>query len=242
MTIRLGLDGPQTSARRIRISPGNIDFAAGLYGTAHVLEMGRHYEDYVVTGHLPSMPLIPNLNVAHPRAMASCKSRASSITGNVGEVVAAVVAERCWRPNLQSVYHINSSRAHKTPDYIMRFEPTLPSDLLTVMPPNWVPPGFRDWPVESKAGETTGYTRSYTRRALLQIASYWYQRAGFEPAVVGYGLVVSLTYRSQRQITVNVIAPADQAGLQDAVDSLSYEEFVEQLKDSSSLRAMLHHV
>jgi hypothetical protein len=214
---------------------------SGMFGSSHILEMGLHYEDYVVTGYLPQLPMIPNLATAHPVLRLLAKTRGSDVTGNIGEIVAAIVANRRWHAQLRGLFHIKATSSHKTPDYLMRFVPTLPTELSQVIPTGTVQPNFNDWPVESKAGGTKGNTKRYIKNALTQLGSYWFHKRATTPSVVGFGLIVSLTYRKDRTITVTVISPSDQPNLQAAIDQDLYKDFIAKLAtDGSNVRGFLH--
>ena len=153
--VRLGLSGPVASIGRIRLDPNAVRAGAGQYGSYYVLEMGRHYEQYVVTGYLPSLPMVHGITTAHPFVQATKKTRAASVTGNIGEVIAALTVRRKLTTVVRHIRHINTSRKYRTPDYLMRFDPMLPSEFALVLPAGIIA-AFPDWPVESKGKQDCG--------------------------------------------------------------------------------------
>src|SRR5262245_25043820 len=94
LTVQLGLHGPQQFVGLIQLNAGSIGGSAAWAGSYHILEMARHYDEYVVTGMLPSLPVIPGFPVTHPYRRLASKIRAAGVTGNIGESVAAIVARR----------------------------------------------------------------------------------------------------------------------------------------------------
>ena len=203
----------------IRLKPTDMGTASEAFGSTFILRMGLHYDRYVLGGPPPNYQAVPALYTAAAIAGQSVgKARASSVTGNIGESIAGLVARRKLgsRP-LDDVLPVVASSRAKSPDFVMKLRPMFPASFGQAVGAN-LTVAFRRWPVESKAVETDGKAGAAVRKALLQLGTYWYERYPFEPSVCGYGIVVCFTYRGDpRKITVHVFTPSNQAALQAAI-------------------------
>ena len=244
--VRLGLSGPVASIGRIRLDPNAVRAGAGQYGSYYVLEMGRHYEQYVVTGYLPSLPMVHGITTAHPFVQATKKTRAASVTGNIGEVIAALTVRRKLTTVVRHIRHINTSRKYRTPDYLMRFDPMLPSEFALVLPAGIIA-AFPDWPVEWKASKTVGGTDRATLKALIQLGAYWFYQEPYNASGVGFGMIVTLTYQVPRLICITLCVPSNQAALLASIrqhrTNRSYRQYLTELDTpGSTVRGFLHNV
>ena len=217
-----GLTGGETPIGRIRVSPNEIGTTSELFSSTYILRMGLHFDRYVVSGYLQSFTAIRDLySTAMPAATLTKKVRATSVVGNIGEAIASLVARRKLGAQRAGDIHpvIASSRA-KAPDYRIRLRPMFPTSFQTAVGAAHTI-NFDRWPIESKAVATSAQAMNAVRRALQQLATYWYERHPHEPDVVGYGIAVCLAYRTNiaggRLIRVHVFTPADQAALQQEI-------------------------
>jgi hypothetical protein len=104
--VQLGIRGPRRSLNPIWLDTGSVGATAGWAGSYHVLSMGRHYDDYIITGRTIRLPPIAGIPAAHPYERLAGKVRAAGVTGNIGEAIAALFARlpngrgrrHCTRP------------------------------------------------------------------------------------------------------------------------------------------------
>jgi hypothetical protein len=198
---------------RLCIESLQVDATAGYAGSCHVLEMGRHYSEYVrYRGRFPSIRSVPGFPTGNYLRQLDTKSRASNITGNIGEVISGIVARRTLKIDPGGIAHLKTNTFSKTPDYLLSpttdFEQMLAEiepALATVTLPDW-------WPLESKA-RASGKWSDVVMEALRQLAAYWYHHRHTAPQSVGYGIVVATEFERPRRIRVFIFAPSNQAAL-----------------------------
>jgi len=238
LVIQRGLQGPSVQLGAIGLDVPSVGQTSSWAGSYHILQMGRHYDDYVLTGYTAQFPDIVGLPPAHPYERLTGKIRASGVSGNVGECVAALFARRYMRANIADVIHIRSRQPfvrRKAPDYMMRLNSLMPGPFAPIVPPgiNWAQPEL--WPVESKARSTGAGAATARRDALAQLAAYWSLLASLRPIEVGYGIVVSFIYQPPREVRVQLFLPKDQSGLRSKLATGNASE----IKDAR-LGAFLH--
>lgn len=245
LSARLGLNGPESGIASIRLEPEVVGTEADLLGAYHILEMGRHFDDYVVTDFLPSLPPILNFPVAHPYLGLSGKIRSSGVTGNVGEAVTALFARRVLQLGIGDVAHIRPTQAfsrRKAPDYLLRVGDVLPGPLDAIWPVNLQFPHRAPewWPAEAKARTTPTSTASGITDALKQLAGYWHTIHRTRPREVGFGMVVSLTYQVPRKILVSLFVPRRRSRLLNRLRSLNYADYLAALNQDQETLGSLH--
>ena len=214
--IKLGLSGIIRALPPIRLDAANVGAAASWSGSYHVLGMDDHYDDYVVTGRILALPVIPGIPTAHPYERLTGKIRAAGVTGNIGECVAALFARRYIGASIGDIAHTRPRqpfRRRRAPDYMMRLGALMPAQLGPIVPHNFVVAWPDWWPVESKARSSDGATRSGRRDALRQLGTYWSLLRYTQPAAVGFGLIVTMTYRPPREIRASLFLPRNQQAL-----------------------------
>jgi hypothetical protein len=233
----LGTRGPSCILNPIDLDVASVGAASSWSGSYHVLFMGRHYDDYVITPRTIALPPIAGIPPAHPYERLTGKIRAAGVTGNIGEVIAAIFARRCMSAGIGDIAHIRPRRPfrpRKAPDYLMRLGTLMPGPFAPIIPcgrtfswPTW-------WPVESKARSTEAGCRAGRKDALTQLLAYWSLLVNAQPGVVGYGQIVTFTYLPPREVRVVLILPSDQTrlvqGLQQNGENI----------DDSLLRNTLH--
>lgn len=237
LRIQLGLRGTLRNLNPMSLDVGSVGAASSWSGSYHVLAMGRHYDDYIITGRIIELPPIEGIPVAHPYERLTGKIRAAGVTGNIGEAIAALFARRCMGAGINDIAHVRPRRPfrrRKSPDYLMRLGTLMPGPFAPVVPsagafiwPIW-------WPLESKARSTDAGSVAGRKDALKQLVAYWTLLATSQPAVVGYGQIVTLTYQPPREIRVSLILPQDQSRL---ISEL--QQHGEGIEDST-LRNCLH--
>lgn len=218
LRIQFGIRGQSQSLSPLWLDVGSVGATSSWAGSCHILAMGRHYDDYVITGQTISLP-IHGFPEAHPYARLASKIRAAGVTGNIGEAIAAIVAQRVLHGSVGDVAHISShgvGGSSKSPDYLMRLGDLVPGPFNAVIPSGVVVAGPTWWPVESKARKTTSALASAQKKALRQLVAYWFRRAVSEPSAVGYGMIVVFVYEPPREVRVSLILPSKQNDLVDA--------------------------
>jgi hypothetical protein len=178
--------------------------------------MGRHYDDYIMTGMLMSLPPIAGFPMAHPYQQLAGKIRAGGITGNIGECVAALFARRYLSAKLDQIAHIKPRRPfkpNKSPDYLMNIGGSI-SNVFSKVIPKGFPSSWPDWwPVESKARNSDNASLSARRDALKQLFAYWSLLLNSRPSAVGFGLIAVFKYQPSRQLRISLILPKNQPAL-----------------------------
>jgi hypothetical protein len=185
------------------ISSVAIDVAGSYAGSYHVLELGQHFDAYT-DPHTPrafySVPQLPNWVPADPLLE---RNRAADITGNIGEIIAGLLAKRLFGVPPHHIVHLRA-RKKLTPDYLLHDVPQLQAYVAQIsqIPAARLP---EHWPVESKAGiDSLG--RYESEKALRQLIAYWIDISRRYPKGVGYGVIVTTELTAAR-ITVSIIMP-----------------------------------
>jgi hypothetical protein len=214
--VQLGLYGKSKKLRSVGLDVASIDATSSWAGSYHVLSMGRHYDDYVMTGMLMSLPAIAGFPPAHPYERLAGKIRAGGVTGNIGEAIAAIFARRYLSAGVDKIAHIKPRqpfKRRKSPDYLMNIGILMPGPFKSILPPKFPKTWPEWWPVESKARNNEKASSDGRRDALRQLFAYWDLLMAAQPQLVGYGLIVVFKYQAEREVRVNIILPADQARL-----------------------------
>jgi hypothetical protein len=216
--VRRGLFGAEQALNSLTLDPKVINSISDSAGSYHILEMGRHFYEYVIgTAGPPPFPPCVGLPRAYPFVRLSNKLRAAGVTGNIGEGVCGVVANAIFGMPLGTFLHVNLKPAiglRKTPDFMFRLGPYLPA--VWPVPLAALPPALPTWwPVESKARTTRGGVNTAVRsEALPQLASFWYSIRNSFPNAVGFGMSVGFAYETNPCVFLNVFLPSNLAGLQ----------------------------
>lgn len=190
-----------------------MDIAGDFAGSYHVLEMGQQYAAYVRYCDQPPLfhfPIaIPSWS---PAQRLIRRTRAADVTGNIGEIVAGLVAVRTFGARASEIAHLEARHQERTPDYLLVDSGGVQGFVssLVGVDPTSLP---LDWPLESKAWSHGGMDRDAIRDALRQLAAFWLDtRHGF-PEGVGHGLIVGLALGRPRTVNVFVLVPRDRAAL-----------------------------
>jgi hypothetical protein len=228
--VRRGLFGGEQPLNSVTLDPIVMNSISAYAGSYHILSMGRHFNDYVISAAGPPVfPPCMGLPRAYPFLALSNKLRAAGVTGNIGEGVCGVVADAIFGMPLGAFLHVKLKPAaglRKTPDYMFRLGPFLRGVWPAVLPalpaalPTW-------WPVESKARTTRGSVdAAVSSEALPQLASFWYSIRNSFPNAVGFGMTVGFAYEANPRVLINVFLPSNQARLQTYLASkATYDAF-----------------
>ncbi|MDQ3903405.1 MAG: hypothetical protein M3247_07175, partial [Thermoproteota archaeon] len=145
------------------------------------MEMGRHYSEYVrYKGEFPAFRHVFGFPRSHYREQLDTKSRASNVTGNIGEIIAGIVAQRTLRFSSRNIAHLKTKSNAKTPDYLLRRSTRFKLLLEEINPPLFGGRLPEWWPMESKA-RGGGSLVTSVKQALKQLAVYWYYICNNEP-------------------------------------------------------------
>jgi hypothetical protein len=226
---------------KLIIRGSRVDTASGYAGSCHVLEMGRHYSEYVrYRGEFPGFRRVPGFPHSHYLEPLDTKSRASNVTGNIGEIIAGIVAQRTLRLYSREIVHLKAKTTSKTPDYLLKRTPRLVQLLSEIDPtifggylPEW-------WPMESKA-RGGGSLTTGVKEALRQLATYWYHIRYSGPQDVGYGIVVASYLKRPRRVCIYIFTPSDQNSLLGYLRGFSYESYQRDLKLNLSATGQYLH-
>ena len=210
VNIQLGINGPPSYIGQMLLDSGSVGSTASWSGSFHILSMSKHYDEYVVTPRTLLLPRIQGFPMAHPYQRLAGKVRASGVTGNIGEAVAALFARRYLRARISEIAHITPGTSFKSrvsPDYMMQLGYLMPSIFVRLLVPN-VKFTWPDWwPVEAKARQTLYSLSSVQRSALEQVTIYWSKISATQPNAVGYGLIVCFVYSFPHEVRVSLFEP-----------------------------------
>lgn len=213
LRIQLGLYGDEELLSPIYLDAGSLGTVSRWAGSYHILSMGQHYDDYVITQKTINLPPISGIPAAHPYERLSGKIRAAGVLGNIGEAVAAIFAYRCLNAGIGDIAHIRPRtpfKRRKAPDYLMRLRGLMPGLFRRIIPIGFSPQWPEWWPVESKARSTMTSSSAARIEALKQLVVYWTLLANSQPAEVGYGMIVVFTYKPPRELRVSLMLPKNQ--------------------------------
>jgi hypothetical protein len=205
---------------KIEISADQLETAADYAGSCYILEMGQHYVEYLGYGSgFPLFPPIIGYPIWAPHQL-DTKSRASNVTGNIGETVTGIVVNRTLKFDSNRIAPLKVQPGVKTPDFLIARKPKfiqilndIESSLSSLRMPVW-------WPVESKT-RSDGFSTSEVKIGLKQLATYWYGIRRRYPAGVGYGVVIGADLKNPRRICMHVFVPKDKSGLTTYLKSFS---------------------
>jgi hypothetical protein len=248
-----GLTGNECPAGHIQLRPYEVGDASQKFASTYILRMGLHYDHYVLSGYLPAFQAVQQIyTTAVLAATTTTKIRATSVTGNIGESIATLVARRKLRSTrINDIQPILVDNSAKAPDYRMRFRPMFPQWFQTATQIN-PQIQFAYWPVESKAAATADLGLTYVKRALSQLGTFWYERFPHEPEVAGFGVAMCFIYRGttlapQRLIRIHVFTPSNQVSLRAAIKKYRKQDdrpsYLQSLETANSpLRGFLNDV
>jgi hypothetical protein len=204
---------PDRDASPIEIRASSVDVAGDYAGSYHVLEMGRQYSAYVrYRDQRPLYRYSFGLPAWSPAQRLMRRNRAADVTGNIGEIVAGILARRTLGARASEIAHLEARQDGRTPYYLLvdsdgvrKYVSGLTGVLEDALPLHW--------PLESKAWSRGAADRDAIRDAVRQLAAYWLDtRAGY-PEGVGHGIIVGLALDRPRTVNVYVLVPRDHVAL-----------------------------
>jgi hypothetical protein len=217
---RSRLRAPDQVLEPVDIRASSVDVAGDYAGSYHVLEMGRQYSDYArYAQQRPRYRYSPSLPSWSPAQRLQQRIRAADVTGNIGEIVAGIVARRTLGAKASQLAHLEVRQDGRTPDYLLVGAGGVRTYAsgLTGIPEAGLP--FH-WPMEAKAWSGSHVDRDAIRDAVRQLAAYWLDTALDYPEGVGHGIVVGVRLGRPRTVNVHVLVPRDASALVTWLDSM----------------------
>ena len=245
LSMCLGFDFSTTfqiaGAITVPLDAADVGMLSSFAGACHIHVMDDHFADYVLSpANIPAFAAIPGFPSAGPFTWLDVKQRGKDVLGNIGEAVAAIVAQEAFQLATSDIAHLKVKHQVKTPDYIMRFDDAIAARIPKhypalepgVKPPEW-------WPVESKSADCNSDRRTAIKRAFRQLASYWRE----EPSAAGFGLAVGYQYmttsRQRQNILVSLFLPKTQATVQSRINAMTAAQMAK-AEDDVALKGALH--
>jgi hypothetical protein len=193
--------------QKIIILSNEIETTGNYAGSSHVLEMGRHYEDYArYDWEVPPFLKVSGFPTSASMLQLEMKARCPGVTGNIGETLAGIVAFQTLKCDSADIAHLVVQSKQKTPDFLVRMSPDLQPLLIKLSPslstlslPSW-------WPLESKI-RSGAMTPGVINQGLQQLAALWYRMKEDQPDGVGFGIVVGVGLKKPRQIRIHFFLP-----------------------------------
>jgi hypothetical protein len=242
---RYGMAGARVPLSNLEgVCDYHIDSVGEFAGSYDILEMGAHFRAYMEVPRRLAIPEVRDL--PHPGFFQQLrfKNRASTVTGNLGESLAGIMACTHLQCTAQDIAHLTTLRPfrrRKTPDYLLRIRGKLPPELMDHIPP--ATPSLPEWlAMESKASADGSTARVGVENAFQQLAAYWYTIHAVAPNEVGFGLIISTVYAHPAEISLWVLLPANQPALTGHLATYAtYQAFHNGWADARNIiRANLH--
>src|SRR4051812_17001359 len=95
VVLQLGINGGESSLGSMFLDVPTVGATSSWAGSNHVLSMGRHYDDYVITDRILRLPKITGIPPPPPYQRLAGKIRAPGFKENLGEAGAALFARHC---------------------------------------------------------------------------------------------------------------------------------------------------
>ena len=211
--LRLGVDGPPLIIDQVTVDGPIVDGAASLFSALHILEMDRHFQEYV------DQPVVQHFRQTHgiytptPQVrIQSEKQKANDITGSIGESLAAIVCRDVLDLPSAAIEPLCVYKRLKTPDFRISWDASATIPLIA--------PSFdlnslpQMWPLEAKMRKQGTKVKDVINVALAQLAAYWFYRGAHEPTCVGFGLIAAYI-NGTNSIDLHVFIPTKQSELID---------------------------
>ena len=190
----------------VDLDPASLDQASTWCGSYDILEMGQHFDNYVMTPRPLLLPLIPGFPAGRRYIALPGKLQAPSVQGNIGESVAAMTAGPVFGCDCGDIAHIRPGggrSAYKAPDLLFRVKSQLrelASDLTglgAIEMPEWIP-------CEAKCRRFPTGVRAAIREAREQLAEFWDQLVEEER---GFGIACCFIHQPPQQVQVRLFLP-----------------------------------
>lgn len=208
-----GMNRKEHHIGTMRVNPNEVETACGLFGSTYILKMGLHFDRYVVSNSIPNFQAVPAIYTsAAIAATITRKGRAQSVSGNIGESIAGLVARRKLGARmLNDVLPVLVPAKKQAPDFVMKLRPMFPASFETAT--TMVNPaiGFARWPVESKAVSSNGQAGAASRSGKTVCSPgtpAWKVVACHAPTHFAEGCTTTVSPACPRAISTTGFAPA----------------------------------
>lgn len=190
----------------IDLDPSSLDQASAWCGSYDILQMGQHFDAYVITPRTCDLPSIPDFPVGRRYTMLPGKLPAPSVQGNIGESIAALMAVSVLGCMPGGIAHVKPGRggaSYKAPDLLLRVTPGMRELArgLTNLPgfemPEWLP-------CEAKCRRCSADVARAMREAEEQLEEFWCQVTDDEK---GFGVACCFIHQPPQEIRVRLFLP-----------------------------------
>jgi hypothetical protein len=248
LKLHVGLNGPEISAGSSIISKAEVHNITAYAGSRHIRVMGRHFLDYAAA-NLPidPLPISPFDSQSRAFDQLKVKERSPDVTGNIGECVAAIIADQKFQLTQDHICHLQIRQGMSTPDYVLRIGRQYPQILidkipavqLAVNPPIWIP-------AESKAIAKSTDLTTRKNSAFRQLVSYWEQikDSSADRESIGFGLIFCMKYLVERYetrtIRIFLFSPKNPDSLYTYLKTTDRDTLLNNPHKNTSLNGYLH--
>ncbi len=195
-----------TWQRDLVLDVQSVGQAAEWCGSFDILEMGEHFDAYVLTPRSALLPAIPGFPPGRRFTQLPGKWPAPSVHGNIGEAVAALTAVSCLGCTPSGVAHVKAGQGtskEKTPDLLLRVTPDLQDEISVQWGFSQIT--FPDWiPCEAKSRKNPSDATGAFREAKKQLQAFW---THLDPAERGFGVACCYVYSPPQSIRVRIFLP-----------------------------------
>lgn len=207
---KLGLTGADLRTTTLDLDAAVIGGASGPYGSRHLLQLGRHFDNYYDRRRVIPIWQTRGIYSRLPNFSENLKSHANDVVGQIGECSGALIMRRLIGLSTSEIEPLVVDANRKTPDFRVYLQSSAMQKMGLPQLPLPLP---AEWPLESKSRPSHKDSRDGFYDALQQIATYWLLRSPQEPSVVGYGLIV-VAFGNLSQINMHVVTPTQPSGIQ----------------------------
>lgn len=200
--IKISIEGGSSMINRtLPLDVLALDVASSWCGSYDILEMGQHFDAYVMTPRPVLLPEIAGLPNRRRFTRLPAKYPAPSVHGNIGEAVAALTAVSALGFDPAGVAHIKGLRG-KTPDLLLKTTDTFAQLVgglagLALQFPEWIP-------CEAKCRKLERGIKQATNEAKQQLQAYW---SAVPVVEAGFGIVCCYIHSSPQSVQVRILLP-----------------------------------
>jgi hypothetical protein len=232
LQLSIGLNGTPIQLSILRILGSQIDSTANYAGSNHILRMGSHFNTYIARSP-PTLPVHAWIPSGHPYKFLDSKLRAGGVTGNIGEMMTALIATRELGLHSSRIGHIQPRTGrYKSPDYMLELNSVLPQRIMQRLPQTRRLTLPNLWPVESKAREYSSGAASAAKAALRQLVVYWWQIRNRCPQNIGYGMINTFAYlQLNHPLTLIILLPHPRHRIRSILNRHNYPQLLNLLKN-----------
>jgi hypothetical protein len=226
---KLGLEGKELSKHVLQIDSSMIGGAGGLYGTQHILQLGRHFDHYYVRQKSFGIGKAIGIYSQAPQCKPCFKTHSSDIVGQIGECLGALIMRRLVGLSTLAIEPLVVQQNRKTPDFRVYLTSNQLSRIGIIPDDDISVSQFPDeWPLETKSRPQNKKTASTFYEALTQLANYWLLRGPQEENVIGYGFI-AIVYDKLSRVDMHVVLPKQPDRIKELIETVHSMEYSEEL-------------